>query len=69
MHFHGLNTSPLAPGDDVVNILLCPRKTINEPPNVYTYVVNIPRDEPPGTYWYHPHAHGEAEHQVLSQLT
>jgi FtsP/CotA-like multicopper oxidase with cupredoxin domain len=69
LHFHGLNTSPKAPGDDVIDILLCPRKTISDPPATYTYIVSIPRNEPPGTYWYHSHAHGESERQLLSQMT
>ncbi len=69
LHFHGLNTSPLAPGDDVTNVLLCPRLTKNAPPNVYHYVVDIPRNEPPGLYWYHPHAHGESMYQVFLGLT
>jgi FtsP/CotA-like multicopper oxidase with cupredoxin domain len=69
MHFHGLNVSPKQPSDNVVGVLLCAKKRSNEPPKSYTYVVDIPRNEPPGTYWYHPHAHGESERQVLSQLT
>lgn len=69
MHFHGLNVSPKRPSDDVVGVMLCPRRQASEPPKTYTYVLDIPLDEPPGTYWYHPHAHGESEHQVLSQLT
>jgi len=69
MHFHGLNVSPQQPSDDVVDVMLCPRKTVSERPHTYEYVLEIPHDEPPGTYWYHPHAHGESERQVLSQLT
>jgi len=69
MHFHGLNTSPKQPSDDVVNVLLCPRKAPTDPPRSYTYVVDIPRDEPPGLYWYHPHPHGESEHQVQAGMT
>jgi FtsP/CotA-like multicopper oxidase with cupredoxin domain len=68
LHFHGLNTSPMPPGDNVTETLLCP-VVGSGPPNVYNYTVKIPSDEPPGTYWYHPHPHGESERQVLSQLT
>ena len=68
LHFHGLNTSPNQPSDDVVNVLLCPR-ALTGPANVYHYVVDIPRNEPPGLYWYHPHAHGEALYQVFQGLT
>jgi FtsP/CotA-like multicopper oxidase with cupredoxin domain len=67
LHFHGLNTSPQQPGDNVTDVLLCPRVT--SLPGTYHYVVDIPRDEPPGTYWYHPHAHGEALYQIFLGLT
>ncbi|MBD5653620.1 MAG: multicopper oxidase domain-containing protein, partial [Candidatus Eremiobacteraeota bacterium] len=67
LHFHGLNTSPKAPGDDVTDVLLCPH--VASAPETYHYVVDIPRDEPPGTYWYHPHAHGESLYQMFLGLT
>jgi FtsP/CotA-like multicopper oxidase with cupredoxin domain len=67
LHFHGLNTSPKAPGDDVVNVMLCPRPSTDS--DTYHYEVDIPHDEPPGAYWYHPHAHGEAQYQVFLGLT
>jgi FtsP/CotA-like multicopper oxidase with cupredoxin domain len=67
LHFHGLNTSPKQPGDDVTSVLLCPH--VLQVPESYHYVVDIPRDEPPGTYWYHPHAHGEALYQMFLGLT
>jgi FtsP/CotA-like multicopper oxidase with cupredoxin domain len=68
LHFHGLNTSPNQPSDDVMNVLICP---VLQNTNVgsYHYVVNIPRNEPPGLYWYHPHAHGESLYQVFMGLT
>ena len=69
LHFHGLNVSPKQPSDDVVNVLLCPRKDSSDPAKSYTYVLDIPRNEPPGLYWYHPHAHGESNHQLLLGLT
>ncbi|MEO6990632.1 MAG: multicopper oxidase domain-containing protein [Candidatus Baltobacteraceae bacterium] len=69
MHFHGLNTSPKQPGDNVTQVMICPRKGLSDPPNSYAYAVDIPRDEPPGFYWYHPHAHGESEYQVQLGLT
>jgi FtsP/CotA-like multicopper oxidase with cupredoxin domain/cytochrome oxidase Cu insertion factor (SCO1/SenC/PrrC family) len=69
MHFHGLNVSPQNPSDDVVHILLCPRSSYADPPHKITYTIDIPRDAPPGLYWYHPHAHGESERQVISQLS
>jgi FtsP/CotA-like multicopper oxidase with cupredoxin domain len=69
LHFHGLNTSPQAPGDDVTNVLLCPRPFTEGQSHVYHYIVDIPRNEPPGLYWYHPHAHGESLYQVFLGLT
>lgn len=69
LHFHGLNTSPLPPSDDVVDVLLCPRKSASQAPNAFTYIVDIPRDEPAGMYWYHPHVHGDSENQVLKGLS
>jgi FtsP/CotA-like multicopper oxidase with cupredoxin domain len=61
LHFHGLNTSPQAPGDDVTNVLLCPRPFAAAQPGVYHYVVDIPLNE--------PHAHGESMYQVFLGLT
>jgi len=51
IHFHGTNTSPRCGHDEVVHAL------INSGQN-FTYTLKIPRDEPPGLYWYHPHVHG-----------
>ena len=68
LHFHGLNISPKSPGDDVVSILLCPELS-SLSPSSFLYELDIPDNEPPGTYWYHPHPHGESDHQLLSGLT
>ena len=51
MHFHGTNTSPKCHGDEVIHTLVNSGKT-------FTYTLKIPKDEPPGLYWYHPHVHG-----------
>jgi FtsP/CotA-like multicopper oxidase with cupredoxin domain len=32
---------------------------------LYKHYQEIPPDEPPGLYWYHPHIHGFSEQQVL----
>ena len=50
MHFHGTNTSPSCGQDEVVNTLINSGQT-------FTYNVQFPANEPPGLYWYHPHAH------------
>lgn len=57
LHFHGLTTSPLAPGDDVIT-------TNTAPGGAVDYVIQINPDQPPGLYWYHPHAHGLASYEV-----
>lgn len=51
IHFHGLNLAPACGQDDVLH-------TIVNPGHSFTYSVRIPRNEPPGLYWYHPHIHG-----------
>jgi FtsP/CotA-like multicopper oxidase with cupredoxin domain len=51
LHFHGLNVSPKCHGDEVIHTLINPGQT-------FSYSLHIPRNEPPGLYWYHPHVHG-----------
>src|SRR6202047_4090649 len=46
LHFHGLTISPDAPPDDVLTMLAMPGKKLG-------YTVPIPKDHPPGLYWYH----------------
>ncbi len=58
LHFHGLNLPPTCHQDDVVSLLVQPQAS-------FDYIVQIPSDEPPGLYWYHPHPHGFSEAQVL----
>ena len=59
IHFHGMGSSPLAPGDDVLGTLARPGQRLH-------YVVHIPKNQEPGLYWYHPHVHGETSYQVGS---
>jgi FtsP/CotA-like multicopper oxidase with cupredoxin domain len=33
------------------------------------YVVEIPKDQPPGLYWYHTHPHGESYQQSLDGMS
>src|SRR5580692_12040452 len=58
VHFHGLNVPPICHQDDVLTTLLQP----NDP--AFQYNIQIPKNEPPGLYWYHPHVHGFTEFQV-----
>jgi FtsP/CotA-like multicopper oxidase with cupredoxin domain len=60
LHFHGMNVPPTCHADDVLYTLIQP----NDPP--FEYKVQIPLNEPPGLYWYHPHPHGFSEAQVLA---
>jgi len=58
LHFHGLYVPPLCHQDDVLNTRVSP----NDPP--FEYRLQIPPDQPPGVYWYHPHVHGFSNIQV-----
>ena len=62
LHFHGLQVSPQAPQDDVLDMMAMPGETLN-------YSVQIPRDHPPGLYWYHTHPHGESHRQALDGMS
>jgi FtsP/CotA-like multicopper oxidase with cupredoxin domain len=59
LHFHGLTIPPLCHQDDVLKTVIQP----GEAP--FEYRFQIPPDEPPGLYWYHPHVHGFTSRQVL----
>jgi suppressor of ftsI len=62
LHFHGLEVSPHAPQDDVLEMMAMPGETLH-------YTVQIPLDHPPGLYWYHTHPHGESHRQVLDGMS
>jgi len=57
IHFHGLNVTPRCHSDEVIHTLVNPAESFN-------YRIKIPKDEPPGMYWYHAHVHGIASHAV-----
>lgn len=52
LHFHGLVIAPICHQDDTLNTAIQP----TDPP--FEYRFKIPKDQPPGLYWYHPHIHG-----------
>ena len=58
LHFHGLTVPSACHQDDVLQTAVNPSGTLE-------YKFQIPADEPPGLYWYHPHIHGYAKVQVL----
>ena len=62
LHFHGLNVSPDVPQDDVLDMMATPGQALH-------YNVQIPKDHPPGLYWYHTHPHGESYQQVLDGMS
>lgn len=62
IHFHGTNVAPVCGQDEVVHTLVQPGQT-------FDYTVQIPANEPPGLYWYHPHPHGISEGQVQGGAT
>jgi suppressor of ftsI len=62
LHFHGMHVSPNAPQDDVITLMAMPGQSIQ-------YAVQIPLDEAPGLYWYHPHPHGESYQQTLDGMS
>jgi suppressor of ftsI len=60
LHTHGLHVSPKPPQDNVF---------IAVPPNGrYDYQYDVPSDEPPGAYWYHPHFHGQSSPQTAAGM-
>jgi FtsP/CotA-like multicopper oxidase with cupredoxin domain len=59
LHFHGLTVPATCHQDDVMRTMI---ETGSAP---YEYRFQIPADEPPGLYWYHPHIHGFTKAQVL----
>jgi FtsP/CotA-like multicopper oxidase with cupredoxin domain len=58
MHFHGLNISPTCHQDDVIYTLI----QSGDPPFQYNF--QVPANDNPGMYWYHPHPHGNTTTQV-----
>jgi FtsP/CotA-like multicopper oxidase with cupredoxin domain len=61
LHFHGLRITPLGRGDNMAVSV--------QPGESYTYEFRIPRDHPPGLFWYHDHTHGRADAHVMAGLS
>lgn len=59
LHFHGLAVPPVGHQDETLRTRIEPA----DPP--FEYRIQIPKDKPPGLYWYHPHVHGFSEVQLL----
>ena len=60
LHTHGLWVSPAGNSDNVLVSIA--------PGDKYRYEYDIPADHPAGTYWYHPHRHGNGYVQVGSGM-
>ncbi len=58
IHFHGLNVAPVCHQDDVIHTL------IQSGDPVFQYSMQMPPNDAPGMYWYHPHVHGYTFNQV-----
>ena len=63
MHYHGTNAPPVCHQDEVIHTLINSGETFPE------YDLKIPKDEPPGLYWYHPHVHGISEEAVQGRAS
>lgn len=59
LHFHGLALPPVCHQDDTLKTAIEP----GDPP--FEYRIQIPKNQAPGMYWYHPHVHGFTEDQIL----
>ncbi len=59
LHFHGLMIPPVCHQDDVLHTVVGPSAA------PFEYRFQVPLDQPPGLYWYHPHLHGFTKAQVL----
>jgi FtsP/CotA-like multicopper oxidase with cupredoxin domain len=60
LHTHGLNVSPTGIEDNVLHVV--------HPGETFEHEITIPADHPSGTFWYHPHKHGSALHQMASGM-
>ena len=61
VHFHGLAVSPQEHGDNSMHMV--------KPGESWDYVIPIPKDHPPGVYWFHTHGHMAAERQLMGGLS
>jgi FtsP/CotA-like multicopper oxidase with cupredoxin domain len=65
LHTHGLHVSPTnnpnGTHSDNIFVQICPQS--NAP-----YEIQIPKNQPPGTFWYHAHVHGSTALQVSSTM-
>jgi FtsP/CotA-like multicopper oxidase with cupredoxin domain len=60
IHFHGFE-GPAEQDDPFLS-------TLSTPMHACEYVLTVPKTQTPGTYLYHPHAHGASDDQVAGGL-
>lgn len=60
LHFHGLHVSPEGNSDNFMLHVL--------PGQTQIYSLALPATHPGGTFWYHPHIHGNSANQVSRGL-
>jgi FtsP/CotA-like multicopper oxidase with cupredoxin domain len=60
LHSHGVFVSPIGDSDNVLRVM--------QPSSDNDFVLRLPTDLDPGTYWYHSHLHGRTEAQVFAGL-
>ncbi|KZM74665.1 multicopper oxidase family protein [Nocardia terpenica] len=60
IHTHGLQVSPEGNADNIFVRI--------DPLGQFQYEYHIPRDQPAGMHWYHPHFHGSTSHAAWSGL-
>jgi FtsP/CotA-like multicopper oxidase with cupredoxin domain len=60
LHTHGLTVSPLDISDNIFREM--------KPGTTNLIQIDIPKDHPSGTYWYHVHKHGSVTYQFLGGM-
>lgn len=58
LHFHGMSMPSVCRQDEVLKTSIQPED------GAFEYRFQVPKDEPPGLYWYHPHIHGFSARQA-----
>jgi len=67
LHVHGMDVIPHLFQPVGTSDPLAPMIAI-KPGEIYDYTFELPKDHPPGLYWYHPHHHGSTAVQVVSGM-
>jgi FtsP/CotA-like multicopper oxidase with cupredoxin domain len=60
LHTHGLTVSPLGISDNIFREM--------RPGTAHQIEVDIPKDHPSGTFWYHTHKHGSVTYQFIGGM-